>query len=332
MSNNRLQHQVTTGRFTLPVSIMLAAICWLPGGFLTPGGAALPESPGLWQAFGPTDSAGGISQMLAFLLYLLTGYLLIAVNSSFALIRVRASVQTSVFLMLVAVCTHIHLLYEGSITVLFFVSALYFLFRSYQQPQPSADVFLAFVFVGLCSMFYPQLTWVLVPVFWMGTGLFQSLNAKSFCASLLGWVFPWCFLAGHAYFYEDLELLYHPFREMIRFQPIGFEFLPWKTATMGYMFVLFAIASIHCIAYRYDDKIRTRNYLHFLVLLTASLFLYASLQPTSVIYLLPLVMIGSSILAGHLFVLADNLFTNILFIATLVGLFILLIINLWTLS
>ena len=95
--------------------------------------------------------------------------------------------------------------------------------------------------------------------------------------------------------------------------------------------VLFIVSAAHCLIAGYEDKIRTRSYLHFLILLNFCIFVYIGLQPVLSVHLMSFLLIGVSILAGHLFVLTNSRSANIFFICAFIGLFILLGFNIWTL-
>ena len=331
MRVRRFQEWVTEGRLTLPVTLLVALVCWLVGGTVYPD--CMPEAGTylLWQWFDGLDWPAWVGQAAGFLLYAVMGYFLIGLNNTFGIIRMRASVQTSVFFLLVAATPPLHTFYAGNVAAAAFLPALFFLFRSYRNSQASTDLFYSFAFIGLGSLAYPQLT-LFVPLFWLGAYGFQSLSVRSFCASLVGWLLPYWFLAGHAFFYGQMELLYEPFRELARFQPLSFRFQLWEVMTMACLLVLFVVSAGHCLASGYGDKIRTRSYLYFLILVDCCLFLYALLQPVQCARLLPLLMVGVGVLAGHLFVLSHGRNTNLFFIGTLAGLFILFVFNLWTLS
>ena len=242
----------------------------------------------------------------------------------------RASVQTAIYFLLVSVCPAMHILYAGDLVAVTFLIALYFLFRSYQQAKPASYLFHAFVFMGMGSLFFPQLMFF-VPVFWIGAYSFQSLHPKSFFASLIGWSVPYWFLLGYTYLSGHMELFYQPFLELVNFRSIRFGFRPWELATIGYILLLYIVSSSHCLIAGYEDKIRTRSYLHFLIFLNFCIFVYIGLQPALYPHLFSLLLIGTSILIGHLFVLTNSRSSNLFFIIMLVGLFTLFGFNLWTL-
>ena len=77
-----------------------------------------------------------------------------------------------------------------------------------------------------------------------------------------------------------MDLFYQPFIELATFHPINlWDFPLWEIATLGYLFVLYLVSSIHCLVAGYEDKIRTRSYLHFLIFLSFCIFVYILLQP-----------------------------------------------------
>lgn len=326
----RLQNRITSGRFTLPAAILISVACWLLTAALLPGREVTEGSYPLWEAIGSSRLPAWSDRLFSFLLYGIIGYLLIELNNTFAIIRMRASGQTALYLLLVSVCPAIHRLYAGEAAAVAFLVALFFLFKSYQQARPASYLFNVFVFLGLGSLVFPQLVYF-IPVFWIGAHSFQSLSPKSFFASLIGWIVPYWLLLASAYIGSQMELFYQPFREMAAFAPLGFRFQPWQMATIGYLLVVFLVSSVHCLVTGYEDKIRTRSYLNFLILLDICIFVYIGLQPALSVHLLPLLMIGVSILAGHLFVLTSSRLSNLFFICAVAGLFLLFAFNLWTL-
>ena len=225
-----------------------------------------------------------------------------------------------------------HLLYAGDVAAIAFLFSIYFLFKSYQQSQAAGYLFYSFLFIGAGSIFFPQLTFF--SVLWLFEAYrFQSLTFRSFCGALIGWTMPYWMLFGHAFFYDQMELFYHPFRELATFGDLlNLQVLqPWELATLGYLFVLFIVSAAHCVVAGFEDKIRTRAYLQFLIDLTLFLFILIALQPSQCSNLLPLLMISSSILIGHLFVLTNSKTSNVFFIVSLVCLILLFGFNVWTL-
>lgn len=330
MRTRRFQNRVTAGRFTLPAAIFISVVCWTLSAILLPDLESPKENYPLWNTFHSSCVPIWGTRLFSFILYSIIGYFLIELNNAFAIIRMRASVQTGIYFLLISVCPNLHVLYAGDLAAVAFLIALFFLFKSYQHPKPAGYIFHTFVFIGIGSLLFPQLTYF-VPILWIGAYYFQSLHIKSFFASLVGWSLPYWFLLGYAYISGQMEIFYQPFLELVNFYPVRFSFQPWELAANGYLLLLYIVSSSHCLIAGYEDKIRTRSYLHFLIFLNFCIFVYIGLQPALYPHLLSLLLIGTSILIGHLFVLTNSRNSNIFFIIMLVVLFILFGFNLWTL-
>lgn len=293
----------------MPVSVLIALMGWGSCLMLLPSGRV---------------HIGGL------LLYALIGYLLVVLNNTFALIRLRASVQTSAYLLLTAACPVLHVWWTSDLAAAALLLSIYFLFRSYQRQHPSGDVFHAFLFLGLGSLGMPELTW-LAPLLWVGAYRFQSLSARSFVASLLGWSVPYWLLFAYAYCCDDMELFYTPFRKLVVAEPFFEGFEPWLLVTGGYLLLLFVVSAVHCTTSGNEDKLRTRNFMNFLVLLCGALFVWLLLQPLMGIRLLALLLPCLSVLSGHFFILTHSRTSNIFFLAMFLLLLPLFLFNLWTL-
>lgn len=329
--SKRFQGRVSAGRFTLPAAILLSAICWMVTAVLMPDLTKAGSGYPLWQTVSDSYVPAWAGIPLSFLLYCVIGYFLIELNNTYAIIRMRASAQTAIFFLLISVCPVMHQLYAGDVTAVAFLISLFFLFKGYQHPKPAGTLFYSFLFIGTGSLFFPQLT-LFVPIFWMGAYSFQALTPKSFFGSIVGWSLPYWFLLGHAYFYDEMGLFCQPFIELATFHPINLQSYPlWEVATLGYLFLLYVVSSVHCLVAGYEDKIRTRSYLHFLIFLSFCIFAYILLQPAQTVHLMPLLLIGVSILVGHWVVLTNSKASNVFFICALAGLVLLFAFNVWTL-
>lgn len=335
MRNKKLQNQVTAGRFTLPVVILICTLCWVSTYFLFPDLMTAPTQENLssfWQSARDSLLPGWAERIVSFLVYAVIGYFLIELNNQFGIIRMRASMQTAIYFLLVTACPEMHLLYAGDIAALAFLISIYFLFKSYQQSRAAGYLFYSFLFIGAGSILFPQLT--VLSVLWLFEAYrFQALTPRSFCGALLGWILPYWMLFGHAFFYNEMELFYRPFIELTTFGDVfNLQILQtWELAVLGYLLVLFIVSAVHCIAAGFEDKIRTRAYLQFLIDLTIFLFLLIAIQPNYCSDLLPLLMISCSILIGHFFVLTNSKSSNVFFIVSLVSLILLFAFNIWTL-
>ena len=179
MRTKRFQNRITAGRFTLPTAILISVSCWILTAVLLPETETQQSGYSLWETFCDFCIPTWANRLFSFILYAVIGYFLIQLNNTFAIIRMRASVQTSVYFLLISVCPSLHMLYAGDLAAASFLVALFFLFKSYQQARPTGSLFHAFVFIGLGSLLFPQLM-LFVPIFWIGAYNFQSLQPKKF--------------------------------------------------------------------------------------------------------------------------------------------------------
>lgn len=201
MRNKRLQGLVTAGRWTLPAAIFICTLCWVLTSVLLPELTMTAGEEGgsvLWQSARTLLLPAWAEHLVSFLIYAAIGYFLIELNNRFSIIRMRASVQTAIYFLLVTVCPEMHLLYAGNVAAITFLFSIYFLFKSYQQAQASGYLFYSFLFIGAGSILFPQLTFF--SVLWLFEAhRFQSLTFRSFCGALIGWTMPYWMLFGHAF-------------------------------------------------------------------------------------------------------------------------------------
>ena len=98
--SKRLQNRITAGRFTLPVAILLSLFCWILTSILLPEVPVIKSNYPLWDTIIDGYIPAWASTPLSFIFYGVVGYFLIELNNTFAIIRMRASVQTAIYIRL----------------------------------------------------------------------------------------------------------------------------------------------------------------------------------------------------------------------------------------
>lgn len=304
IGRNKFQIDVATGRFTLPVVILVCLFLWV-------------LTSGEWQ------------DAISLLTCAATAYLLIEVNTAFALIRTRTAAHVSLYVFLTTICLFLHPLQLTTFVPLAFLISVSQLFRSYESANASESIFHAFLFIGIGSLMFPQLLYF-VPPFYLSMISFRSLSLKSFFAGIIGLTVPYWFLFGYAFYYDQMDLFYRPMLEVIHFQPISYHVLELEQLiSCGVVTLISLVSSVHYFNVSYLDKVRTRIFLFFLIAVEVWTYLLGILQPQHFNVLLQIQIITGSILTGHLFTLTRNRFTGIFFIITFVILIALTIYNLW---
>lgn len=115
MRTKRFQNRITAGRFTLPTAILISVSCWILTAVLLPETETQQSGYSLWETFCDFCIPTWANRLFSFILYAVIGYFLIQLNNTFAIIRMRASVQTSVYFLLISVCPSLHMLYAGDL-------------------------------------------------------------------------------------------------------------------------------------------------------------------------------------------------------------------------
>ena len=304
MNLNRFQIQVATGRFTLPVVVIVCLLLW---------GISLRE----WNELASMAIIGFI------------GYVMIETNTAFTLIRTRTSLPVSIYGWMATALFFLHPFEWINLIPLVFILSVFQLFRSYESSSPTNPIYHTFLFIGLGSLLFPQIIYFL-PLFWGSMIPFRAMNGRSFLASLIGIITPYWFLFGYAFLYDKMELFLTPLQEMIHFYPLDYsqlssaEILSWGMITL-----LLLISGIHYVQIAYMDNTRTRIYHSFLVFAGFWASIFSFLQPVHLHELMPIQLVCMAFLSGHLFSLTRNRFSGILFVVIFVAFILLMIYNLW---
>ena len=299
-----IQIHVATGRFTLPVTAILCLALW-------------------------AVAASGWNHWLSLCICAAVGYLMIEANTAFTLIPVRTALPVCICCFLWASLCFLHAASWEDLVPLAFVTAVYQLFRSYESGTSATWVYNAFLALGLGSLALPQMVWY-VPLMLLSMIPFRAMNAKSFWAALLGLFTPYWFILGYAMCYNRMDLPLEQLQETVHFSPVDFSPLPIVVLVSWAVITLLQLTfSIHYLQNSYIDKTRTRICHTFLVYAGGLTALFALLQPVHLTSLLPIQIICTAFLGGHLFSLTRNRFSGILFIVTFASIIVLTVYNLW---
>lgn len=304
MRENRFQVDMATGRFTLPVVILICLILW---------------------GFGSQEwSDVGTLAIVA-----LSGYLMIEMNTTFLLIRNRTTFPITIFYYLTCIFFFLHPFEWSHFAQLTYLLGVFQLFFSYESAHAQRNIFHSFLFLGLGSLAFPQLLYF-APLFGLSMITFRALSIKSFFASFIGLLVPYWFLFAYAFSFDKMHLFYAPIQEMLHFYPISYA--NWnqpEISSEAFVLFLLVISSIHYFQVAYMDKTRTRIFLSFLALAGWWTTLFILLQPCHLDELLPIQITCTAFLSGHLFTLTRNKFSGYLFLVTFVIIIILTLYNIW---
>ena len=316
------QHQIATGRTTFPVAVLISIALW-----------ALPF----------TDR----TELLSLLAGGITTYLLIELNTTFALIRTRTEMPSALFVWLYSSLLFLHPYQHTCWIQLFFMGTLFGLFYSYESRQAPVYSFHAFLFLGLGSLIISDLIWVVSFVLIAMIGL-RSLTMRSFFAGIIGLIVPYWVILGY-YFIMDFngqieleglgisQLLSQHFGNIVPFSTT-FEGLRNEYIQLGLVkgicyitLLMMSIVGTFCCQYNsFNDKVRTRCFISALIPIEISIILLTVLHPSLVDAFLPILIIYVSITCSYLFALIFSRFVYYLLVTVLGLSAALMVLNCWT--
>lgn len=324
----KIQQKITQARATFPVTVVLALFLWLFNGEQQiPKNYLLNYDDCFWDTWPPE---GTMSFIVNGLLCSAILYLLIELNNTFSIIgRHRTMFHSSIFLLLWVSVSYLSHQVSANLVTLCLLLAIFQLFSCYQQPYVVTKVFWLFVFIGFTSLFFPPI-FLYVPLFYITLAFYKALTLRSFFAGLVGLILSYWLLFGHAFWHDVMPLFYAPFKSLVSFSPISYEHIPLHIwITLGYTLLLSLVSSVYFCMNSYQNKLRTRSYLFFIVFFVLYSFILLLLLPQHVVLFLSLMILGCSVLAGHLFLLSTTRICNIFFITSVVVLLIMTILNIW---
>lgn len=310
---NRIQYNVASSEFTLPLCVILAAAMWW-----------LPQ-----QMF-------SVRCLLGLILCLLTTFVVMETNAQQHIIRIRTRMMSCVWLVLAASLSFMHPLGEPIVAAAFLCVSYLLLFRSYQRHRPQAIVFHAFLMLGIGSFCAPVMLAMAIPYFLYLAIFLRSLTRRAFWAGILGIVVPywcyavWCFATG------NLQSFLTRLTEMAQYEIPNLEAItsmPFVWQVSAAVIILLSIVSIiHYLRTNYDDKIRVRMILYIYLSQTILLIAFLLLQPAHYQTTMALLVASASPLIAHYFSLTGSWFSTFFFFISLVLIAGVATLNLWLTS
>lgn len=301
----RWKDKVIDSRATLPISIALALCGWIATHTLI-----LHSEVSVW---------------LLAIVYAVVGYLLFEFNTNFAFIKAKSPIQISLFILLVISFPQLSAS-NYQLSTMGMLIAIFFLFRSQQEKQSVGNLFHSFAFLSISSLLQPCHAWLL-PLFWLGSNRLFSLNSRSFAASIVGFLMPYWVLWGVCYLQDNLAVCYSRIASIVAFKPFEFALDTTQAIGFGFLLLLLIVAAVNFYSKAFGDKLRTRNYIQFLIILTVILAFGILFQEGLFQQLLPLFIAILSLIVSYFFSMSRGRLANYFFIFVLIGMLSLYLYN-----
>lgn len=314
------------------ISTLLGCIvCWVVSYSASIGYPVYGEvtATPLWNAICQALPGKIFTYAIGILLMFGGAFLLHRANYVLVLIREKTLLPFLFYILFISTNPDFLPLKSTSLGVFCLILAIYQLFTSYHSPAAQSNVYNTTLLIGIGSLLWIHLLWFL-PLIWLGMYNFRILNTRTFLASLFGVGTVYWFLFGWCIWFRDFTPFTIPFSTLfkVRFlMTAGIGLLDW----IGILSValLTGASAINIMTHEYEDTLRTRQFLSFLIAMTVWAFgLYFLYEQVSEEFL-ETACIPASILIAHFFTVMRGRFIFWLFYSTIGLFFIILILRLW---
>lgn len=309
MRRERLQNHIAGSVFTLPVCAIVAAVLWW-----------IPEQCGR-ESF--SGFVFDVPRGIAFALMVVATCVLIEMNNRNLLLRIRSRLVSSTWLIAMAVIPSTHIYSKGLVAAVCVAASLYVLFFTYQKRECQINTFHWALLVGVGCIFVPHVIGFLLLFLWYQIGFLRSMSLRSFCAALVGCIFPLCLWVGYWLIQNDYTELYAWLDTLLAYDPIALEnylvLTVQQVASWGLITLLGLFGAIHYLNTSYNDRIQVRMLLYILTCQFFVVEAFVCLQPQHLDAMLPVLMVTASPLIAHFFTLTSSWFTNSLFVLSVLA-------------
>jgi len=324
------QKTITSGRFTLTATSIIAVAVWAIHAFLTQIPVDAAADTPLWGNVPLPLGHTLMSMSLALAACGFATFLAANLNDKFILLRVTSRTLSSLLLCLLTATASMHLIGSPHLILICCLLSYFPLFSSYQRGEHAVAPFLSALCLSLASLLHPHLV-LLLPLLWIHLIQLRAFSARSFMATLMGLLVPWWMLFTAAVCTDSLPaFLTHASSALptvlFHFEALTPDILPPLILT----FAISAIGAIDYLNQRHLDKTRTRAIYNAVLLHSAILYLAIPILPADASILLPLLMADAAILGGHFIVLSHGRMQNIITILIALSLLALTIFQLLT--
>ncbi len=246
-------------------------------------------------------SKGKASILLALALLIITGFMLIRLNTRFIFIQDRTHLPLFFYLCITGGMVFLHQLNPVVPASIFILLALERMLASYRIDRLSMNPFEASFLLGIASLFYAPAGLFLV-LLWFAQALLRPSYWKEWLYTILGFALPYIFLYG--YYYLSGRDFHVQTRELLTFLEQN-PHTPALSVTyriyIGYILLMVLISSIFMLRVFQAKKIlarRTFNLLFWWFILSIAIYF---LVPSASYEMIIIAVIPVSFILAHYF-------------------------------
>ena len=292
-----------SGPATFACTLMACVACWIVSYLNSVGYPVYGEvtAPPLWNAICQVLPGKAFTYAIGMLLMFGGAFLLHRVNYVLVLIREKTLLPFLFYVLFISTNPDFLPLKSTSVGVFCLILAIYQLFTSYHDPGAKSKAYNASLLIGIGSLLWVHILWF-IPLFWIGMYNFRSLSIRTFLASLLGVGTVYWFLLGWCIWFRDFTPFTIPFATLFKIRILaaaGIGLLDWVGIIA--IAILTAVSAINIITHEYEDVLRTRQFLSFLICMSVWAFALYFLYEQASEEFLETACIPSAILIAHFF-------------------------------
>lgn len=226
-------------------------------------------------------------------------FLVHRVNYALMLIREKTLLPFLFYALLTSTNPDFFPLKSTSVGVFCLILALYQLFTSYHDPDATDKAYNASLIISIGSLLWIHILWFL-PLFWLGMYNFRTLNIRTFVASLFGILTVYWFVFGWCVREWDFTAFTIPFTSLFKIRFLAVletGIIDWIQIVL--VAGLTIIASLNIVTHEYEDNLRTRQFLSFLIVMAIWSFGLFFIYEQSSEEFLEMACVPASILIAH---------------------------------
>lgn len=322
--------RIIAGKRTFSFTILVCIICWMAG-YINDIGFPFVYSTNtlpLWKVFCSVIPNKETAYTIGFILMFGGAFLIHRTNYVLGLIREKTVLPFLFFTLFISTNPDFFPLKSTSVGVFCMVFGMYQLLLSYHVPDSRKKAFNWAFLIGIGSLFWIHIIWF-IPLFWFGMYHLRSLSIRSFMSSVFGFISVYWGVLGWCVWQNNYTPFTHSFGTLMDVKLMIFNGGLWESIYLGYVMLLMLVASLHILTHEYEDNLRTREYLSFLIIFAVWAFLLHFLYDYSSDEFLIAACIPVSILAGHFFTVTWGKWISWLFYFTVLLFISILFIRLW---
>lgn len=319
------------GPVTFTITLLACILCWVIG-YLYAVGIPLSvnssDTP-LWEAVCMNLSSKKSAYFIGLLLTTGGAFLLHRANYALSLTREKTLLPFLFYILFISTNPGFFPLKSNSLGVFCMILAVYELFTSYHNAEARSKAFNAAFFLSIGSLLWIHILWYL-PLFWIGMYHLRSLSGRTLLSSILGVLTVYWFLLGWCMWQKDFTPFTEPFSELANIQLSLTKKANWIEWTgIAYAALLTIAASFNILSHEYEDNLRTRQFLSFLISIAFGSFLLFFLYDYSSEEFLGMACVPASVLVSHFFTVTKGKVIYWTFYGTLLIYFSLISLQLW---